>query len=115
MKELCEAYLRSKEAEVNAKAVRIAAEEALIQAIGPSKLEGTETHATDGFKISVTSKLTRKLDFDSYVGLGLDFVDMVPKINLANLRVYEKTNPELVAVCVTSKPAKTSIKVTEVI
>ena len=115
MKKLCEFYLAAKAQEVSAKAIRLKAEEALIEVIGLKKLEGTETHATDGFKISVTSKLTRKLDFDSYVGLGLDFVDMVPKINLANLRVYEKTNPELVAVCVTSKPAKTSIKVTEVI
>ena len=114
MKELCDSYLAAKAMEVSAKNIRIKAEMALIQAIGPKKLEGTETKATDGFKISVTSKLTRKLDYEAYQGLGLDFVDMVPKINLTNLRVYEKTNPALVAECITSKPAKTSVKVMEV-
>jgi hypothetical protein len=118
MKDLCMKYMEAKAAEAAAKEERLMAEAALLAAVRPSKLEGTETRATDGFKVSVTSKLSRSLDYDAYRAMDLPeniaFVDMKPTINLKNLRMIERLDPALVAQCVTVKPAKPSIKVQEV-
>ena len=115
MKELCENYLDAKLKEQAAKMVRLQAEAELIKAMKPKKLEGVETKATDGFKISVSSKLTRKLDYNAYQELKLPenmgFVDLKPAINLKNLRMIERIDPALAAKCITSKPAKPSLKV----
>ena len=115
MKALCQAYVMAKSRETSAKETRLKAESDIIEAMKLSKLEGTETKATDGFKISVTSKLTRKLDYKAYQELQLpenmSFVDLKPTINLKNLRMIERIDPALAAKCVTSKPAKPSLKV----
>lgn len=118
MKELCQKYLQAKAAEQAAKDARLEAEAALLEMFHPSKDEGTETKATEGFKISVTSKLTRQLDIDAYNAMSLPdnmtFVDFKPAINLKNLRMMERLDPAIVAQCITVKPAKPSIKVEEV-
>ena len=118
MKELCQKYLAAKAMEAAAKSERLAVESELLKAINPTKIEGTETSATDGFKVSITTKLSRSLDYDRYQSLGLPenmgFVDLKPEINLKHLRMIERLDPALVAQCVTTKPAKPSIKVEEV-
>jgi len=119
MKELCSQYILAKAAEAAAKNHRLSIEAEIIKAFNTDKLEGTETKAIAGFKVSVTSKLTRTLDYEQYQSLGLPenlgFVDMTPSINLKNLRVIERVDPSLVARCITVKPAKPSIKIEEVI
>lgn len=118
MKELCMKLMEAKAKEAAAKEERLKAEAELVSAIKPEKMEGTETRATDGFKVSVTSKLSRTLDYDRYQALDLPdnlaFVDMKPAINLKNLRMIERLDPALVAQCVTVKPGKPSIKIEEV-
>jgi hypothetical protein len=118
MKEICMKYLEAKSAEQAAKDARLAAEAELISAFGPTKDEGTETKATDGFKVAITTKLNRVLDIDAYQALELPenmaFVDFKPAINLKNLRMIERIDPSLAAQCITTKPAKPSIKVEEV-
>ena len=118
MKELCMKFMEAKAKEAAAKEERLAIESELLEAIKPAKLEGTETRATDGFKVSVTSKLNRTLDYDKYQTLGIpdnmSFVDLKPAINLKHLRMIERLDPTLVAQCVTVKPAKPSIKIEEV-
>jgi hypothetical protein len=115
MKELCKQYIAAKNAESEAKENRLVAEAKLLAAINPSKLEGTETKATDGFKIYITNKLTRSLDYPAYKSLELPdklaFVDMKPSLNIKNLRMIERIDPALVAKCVTVKPAKPTIKI----
>jgi len=118
MKELCQAVIMAKANERAAKEIRLTAEKELLKAIHPTKMEGTETTATDGFKISVTSKLTRKLDYEAYQELqipeNMSFVDFKPSINLKNLRMIERIDPSLAAKCITTKPAKPTIKLEEV-
>jgi hypothetical protein len=79
------------------------------------KLEGTTTTETNIFKISVTTKITRKLDYDAFLALGIpeaqSFVELKPQLNLTAFRAYSTFEPEKAASCVTSSPAKTSIKV----
>lgn len=118
MKELCQKYLDVKAREAAVKAERLSIESDILSAIKPEKMEGTETRATDGFKVSVTSKLSRTLDYDAYQALELPenmaFVDLKPSINLKNLRMIERIDPALAAQCITTKPAKPSIKIEEV-
>ena len=115
MKDLCMKYMDAKAAEAAAKEERLVAEAKLLAAINPSKLEGTETKATDGFKVSITTKLNRSLDYPAYKSLelpdNLAFVDMKPSLNIKNLRMIERIDPALVAKCVTVKPAKPTIKI----
>jgi len=115
MKDLCQALVLAKASEQAAKEKRLKAEADLLAAFNPSKDEGTETRATDGFKVSVTTKLTRKLDYGAYQELQLpenmSFVDLKPSINLKNLRAIERLDPALVSRCITTKPSKPAIKV----
>lgn len=118
MKELCMKFMEAKAKEAAAKEERLKAEAELVSAVQPEKLEGTETRVTDGFKVSVTNKLSRSLDYEAYKAMELpdnmQFVDFKPSINLKHLRMIERLDPALVTQCVTVKPAKPSIKVEEV-
>jgi len=118
LKEAAAALLAAKQAEAKAKKARLKAEADLVEAFGKVPLEGTVTKATDGYKVSVTGKLNRKLDWPAYQAAALpenlQFVEMAPKIDLKRLRAVEMIDPELVAGFVTVKPGKTGIKVEEV-
>ena len=114
MKDLLKNFLIAKGIEEAAREGRIAAEEAIIAKMGNLKLEGTTTKEVENYKVSVTTKLTRTLDYDKYVALSLpkalQFVEFKPVINLNAYKVASLANPTI-ALCVTSKPAKTSVKV----
>jgi len=114
MKDLLQNFLIAKSIEDAAREGRIAAEEAIIKEMGTLKLEGTTTKEVENYKVAVTTKLTRTLDYDKYVSLALpkalQFVDFKPTINLAAYKVASLADPTI-ALCVTSKPAKTSVKV----
>lgn len=118
MENLCRELLDAKAAEEFAKNRRISIENKIAALFDPFKLEGTETKKTGKYKISVTSKLTRKLDYEKYQALqlpeNLGFVDFKPEINLKNLRMMERIDPAIVTQCVTVMPAKKSVKVEEV-
>lgn len=115
---LCQHWQELKRREEEARKQRLLFEADLLDLI-PHKLEGTETTTADGYKISITTKLTRKLDFAAYKALALPdnlaFVTYKPEIDLKKLRAVEMVDPALVALCVTSSPAKASIKIEEVL
>ena len=114
LQDLCEDLMAAKgyAEEAKKEVLRI---ENLILALAPEKLEGSQTLPVPGFKLTVTHKLTRTLDFDAYRALDLpenmQFVTLKPAIDLFKLRAIERLDPFLVAQCVTVKPAKTAIKV----
>lgn len=120
MKELINNYLQVKAIEEQAKQARLEAESKLIQAVQNDKPEGTKTITDSGFKVSVSNKLTRKLDHDAYLRIvdglpeGCKFVTYKPEISVTILRHLEAVDPKLAALCVTSKPAKPSIEIKEV-
>jgi|GEM_PF-3458780 len=114
LQDLCVDLIAAKEyaAEAKKEVLRI---ENLILDLAPEKLEGSQTLPTSGYKITLTHKLTRKLDYDAYRALdlpdNLQFVNLKPAIDLFRLRAIERLDPSLVAQCVTTKPAKTAVKV----
>jgi hypothetical protein len=115
--ELCTRLMWVKAQEAQARADRIKVEEQIAAIVG-HKDEGTVTTVTDGYKISVTTKLNRKLDIEAYENLEVPdfarFVTYKPEIDLKRLRAVEMIDPALVARCVTTSPAKKTIKVEEV-
>ena len=114
---LCRHWQELKKREDEARRQRLEFE-AEIFTLVPHKLEGTETTTEDGYKIVITTKLTRKLDYDAYQALdlpdNLSFVKFKPEIDLKRLRAIEMVDPAIVAKCVTSTLAKPSIKIEEV-
>ena len=114
LQDLCSDLIAAKEALAFARDDVLSIENEILK-LAPEKLEGSQTLPTPGFKLTITSKLTRKLDYDAYQALDLpesmEFVTLKPSIDLFKLRAIERLDPALVASCVTTKPAKTAIKV----
>jgi len=79
--------------------------------------EGTDKVEAGIFKITVTSKLTRTLDYEAYKAIeeglpvGVRCVDLKPAINLKKLRALEMVDPDLPAHFISVKPAKAAVKV----
>ena len=114
MKQLVKDFLIAKNDEEAARQRRVRVEEAIAQAMGGLKLEGSTTKEVDNYKVVVTTKLTRTLDYEKYLALGLpkeqQFVELKPQINIAAYKVASLKNP-VIALCVTTKPAKTAVRV----
>ncbi len=114
--ELYQELVWCKAQEDKARARRVELEQLIIAQMKHTKLEGTTTRKEGGYKVTVTSKVTRQLDYDAYEALGLpeklQFVDLKPTINLSRMRMIETIDPELVQKCITIKPAKTQVQIT---
>ena len=91
--------------------------EVRIAAMVSSKDEGTDKRDVGLYQVTVTSKLTRSLDYDAYLAIeaglpeGVRCVDLKPALNLKKLRALEMVDPGLPAQFVTTKPAKAAVKV----
>ena len=116
LERLCYDLMLLKKEEKAVADVRIAVENQIAQMVA-TKEEGTDKAEAGEFKITVTSKLTRTLDYPAYLAIENDIpsafrcVDMKPAINLRVLKMLETANPDLPAHFVTSKPAKAAVKV----
>ena len=81
--------------------------------------EGTDRAEAGRYRITVTSKLNRALDYDAYQALeaqipeGLRCVRMKPELDLAKLRAMDLARPGFSAQFVTTKPAKPAVKIEE--
>lgn len=63
--EIANDWLKAKDSEEKAKLERIAFEEELIAILG-NKEEGSKTHTFDDYKITITGRLSRKIDWKAY-------------------------------------------------
>ena len=113
--ELCVRLAAAKAKEEEAKIQRIEAEEGIAAILG-IKEEGTVKRTVWGYSVTVTTKLTRTLDYEVYRAIedgipeGVRCVDMKPSLNLKKLRALEMVDPSLPAMFITTKPAKASVK-----
>ncbi len=116
LKLLATELMRAVDAEKEAKAHRIKLEDAIAKLV-PTKAEGTTNIDLGSDIIKIVTKLTRTLDYDTYLSIenglpdGLRCVDLKPSLNLTRLRALELVDAGLVASFVTSKPAKTAVTV----
>lgn len=130
---LVTALADAKRAENDAKVARIAAEEALIDALKFEKPEGIETYTLNEgrtmARVTLTRPVTRSVDADEWAGvletLSEDEEDAVGELmrikyelNLKTARNLEENYPHLWRKCaaaVTSKPGKISVEIREVV
>lgn len=115
--------VQAKAEESAATAKRIAAENALLALLPtPEKAEGTESTATQYFKIAVTYGMNRTLDAAALDAIRSTLaphlfdtaITYKPAINLPGLRTLQAKEPSayaLLAQAITAKPAKPSVKV----
>lgn len=91
--------------------------EARLAGMIATKDEGTDKAETGPYRITVTSKLTRSLDYEAYQRLeedipaGLRCVKLKPEIDMKALRAMDMARPGYSAQFITTKPAKPSIKI----
>lgn len=113
---LCEQLIAAKFEEDQAKMRSIEIEKQLAQFVG-KKEEGTDKETYGKYVVTVTSKLTRTLDYPAYLAIendipeGVRCVRMKPELDLKKLRAMEMVRPGFSAQFVTTKPAKPSVKV----
>lgn len=118
----CHEWRSWKHAEDMAKENRVAVELKLIELMGFNKLEGSQTTKTEdgNYKISFTAKLDRKLDQEAYLAIEPQLPEnMRPvktkiELDLKGIKWMEENAQEFAALvlpCITTKPAKTAVKV----
>ncbi len=101
-------------------------EQELIEALPCSKLEGSETTSTEFFRITTTGKLTRALDEEALClvrsripeGIFDRVIRYKPELILRDLRYVEANEPDvyrLFADAITTKPAKTTLKIERIL
>lgn len=117
VKELAEALLRAKAAERKANADRISAEEALIAALG-KRDEGSQTHNVEGYKITITGKVSRRMDWKAWatieesIPLALRPVKMKPELDEKGVKYLQANEPEIYKLLpLTVTPAKTAVEI----
>ena len=116
LERLCTNLVAAKHAEGEAKRQRVVFEDEISSLIA-TKEEGTESVIAGFFKITVTSKLTRSLDYQAYLAIedglpeGIKCIDLKPSLNMKKLRALELIDPDFLAQFITTKPAKSSVKV----
>ena len=64
--ELCKRFLEAKAEERKTKDRRLEVEAELVAAAGTLKVEGTTTTQSTGYKVVITTKVTRTLDYQIY-------------------------------------------------
>ena len=110
-------WMDAKNEEIAANKRRIEIEEELLSFL-TSKTEGSESHQIGPYKVTLTGRLNRKVDWDMLPKLGIP-EDMLPlkhkpELDLKGLRYLESNEPETYKIfsrAMTVEPAKTSVTV----
>jgi hypothetical protein len=115
--ELSAAWLEYKGAEGRANASRLDIEKQII-AITGKRDEGSKTVDADGFKITITGKQTRKMDWAKWEEIKNQIpelmrpVKMKPELDEAGVKYLRENEPEIYALLpMEVKPAKTAVEV----
>ena len=110
-------WMDAKKEEIAANKRRLEIEEEILSHL-TSKDEGSESHQIGPYKVTLTGRLNRKVDFDMLPKLGIS-EDMLPlkqkpELDLKGLRYLESNEPETYKIfceALTIEPAKTSVTV----
>jgi hypothetical protein len=117
-KELAQQWLDAKQREREANAERIKIEEQIVAALG-KRDEGAQSHKIDGFKITVTGKVTRKMDWDKWevvkdqIPEALRPIKLKPELDERGVKYLKENKPDIYGLLpITVAPAKTGVDVT---
>ena len=113
---MADKILELKRREEIAKTERAMLEDQLAKEIS-DRVEGTASLVAGNYKVTVTSKLTRTLDYPAYQAIendipeGVRCVRFKPEIDLKKLRAMDAVRPGFSAAFITTKPARPTVKV----
>ena len=119
---LAKAWLEAKRAEDKAKAERIRIEEQMVSALDAPQ-EGSKTHKIDGYKITTTQPVSRKIDVDAWDKVKAKIpenmwpVKVKIEADATGCKYLSNNEPKMwkaIASAFTVAPAKVSFKVEEV-
>ena len=120
---LCAEWMKAKQAEYDAKARRLAIEEALAAAVPCESDEGSAVGIAGSYKVTVTRKMTRTVDTDALSAAWALLPENARKvfrwkadIDTRAMRAAQDMSPDdyaSAAQFITAKPAKPAIKVEE--
>lgn len=119
MTDLYQQWLDAKREEEKANERRVAIESEIVGQYG-CKEEGSETHKTDDYKITITGRINRTLDPAAWEGIQHKIpedrrpVQYKPALDLKGLKYLKENEPKLyriAAEAITAKPGKPSVKV----
>ena len=110
-------WMDAKNQEVAANKRRLEIEEEILSLV-TSKTEGSESYQVGPYKVTLTGRLNRKVDWDMLPKLGIP-QEMLPlkhkpELDLKGLRYLESNEPEIYKTfckAMTIEPAKTSVTV----
>lgn len=118
--QLSAAWLAAKKAENTAAKERAAIEEQIVALTG-KRDEGAQTHEAEGFKVTVTGKVSRKMDWDKWetvkaqIAPNLHPIKYKPELDEKGVKYLQANEPEIYALLpIEVKPAKTAIEVKRV-
>lgn len=110
-------WLEAKKAEAKANKERVAIEDEIVLLTG-KRDEGSKTVEAAGFKITVTGKVSRKMDWDKWetikaqISPNLHPVKFKPELDEKGVKYLQMNEPEIYALLpIEVKPAKTAIEV----
>ena len=117
LKELCTDWLKAKAAEARANKERVAIEEQIVELVG-KRDEGAQTIEQDGFKVTTTGKVTRKMDWSKWaivkeqIPVNLHPIKTKEELDETGVKYLRDNEPEIYKLLpIETKPAKTSIDV----
>lgn len=116
LQDLCQKALFYKEQETAAAATRKDIEDDIARMLA-TKEEGTDKADAGIYRVTVTSKLNRDLDYEAYLAIerdlpeGLRCVNLKPSLDLKKLRALEMVDYAIVAHFISCRPAKPSVKI----
>jgi hypothetical protein len=120
--EIAEDLFNAKLEESFAESKRVALEQELIDLVG-AKEEGAQTHTIGDFKVTITGRLNRKIDWDvfdksiaSKIPESLHPVKVKRELDETGVKYLANNEPQLykiLAKALTVKPAKTSVTIVQ--
>jgi hypothetical protein len=110
-------WMDAKNEEIAANKRRVEIEEELLSFL-TCKLEGSESHQIGAYRVTLTGRLNRKVDWETLSTLGIEEdvlpIKQKPELDLKGLRYLESNEPEIYnkfCQALTIEPAKTSVTV----
>ena len=119
LKPLAQAWLDAKHAEAMANAERLKIEAQMVEAL-EVPIEGSKTHKIEGYKITVTQPVTRKIDADAWAKVSAKCPTAMQPIktkieaDAAGCRYLAEKEPAIwkrIAAAFETKPGKVGFKV----
>lgn len=117
IEQLCTDWLKAKQAEQKANAERIAIEDQIVSLTG-KRDEGAKTVDATGFKITVTGKISRKMDWKAWETIKAQIppemhpVKLKPELDEKGVKWLADNQPDIYKLLpIEVKPAKTAVEV----